>query len=170
MKKFFILSVALFATFFSISKAEAQNRISAPNSFDVIFMSEDFDAVKYSSSYGIATQVSFSDLNFGFSFRMRFNYGFGFVSEAEGTILDLGPQYTLCFTEDFSLAIPLHISMGVLDLGNTEGATISWGFNTTPAFQYEIGPVLVKAGPTFSAPFSGGDTSFGFIAGLGYCF
>lgn len=169
MKKFLILFVALFATFFSISKAEAQNRISAPNSVEAFFMAEDFDHIKYSGSYGVGGSAILTDFNLGFSFRMRFNYGFAPISEAEGLIFDVGPLYTLCFTENFSLAIPLHISLGILGSGGEESST-SWGFNTTPAFQYEIGPVLVKAGPTFSAPFSGGDTSFGFIAGLGYCF
>uniref|UniRef100_UPI004056B8B4 hypothetical protein n=1 Tax=Alistipes sp. TaxID=1872444 RepID=UPI004056B8B4 len=166
MKKILLFSVALFATLFSVSKAEAQDRISAPASIDLIFMSEDFDAVKYSSSYGLAMQAPLTDFNLGLSFRMRFNYGFGIIDEAEGLTFDLGPQYTLCFTEHFSLAIPLHISLGLL---GTDHTTV-WGFNTSPAFQVELGPVLVKAGPTFSAAFKGGGTSFGFIAGLGYCF
>lgn len=169
MKKIVLIGIALFATLFSIQKTEAQNKLEAPNYFEAFFMAESFDAVKYSGSYGIGVQATPTDFNLGFSFRMRFNYGLGPSSSAEGLVFDLGPQYTLCFTENFHLNIPIHVSLGLLGAGsvNVEQKT-AWGFNTTPALQYQIGRVLLKAGPTFSLPFSGGDGSFGFIAGLGF--
>ncbi|MBE6195538.1 MAG: hypothetical protein E7137_00400 [Rikenellaceae bacterium] len=169
MKKFLFLSTIVLATIFSGQKAEAQNKLEAPTYVEAFYFAGDFEEAKYSGSYGFGFQAS-SNINLGFSFRMRFNYGLGIVSAAEGLTFDLGPQYTLCFTENFHLNIPLHVSIGLLGAGSTGEQTTVWGFNATPALQYKIGRVLLKAGPTVALSFSGGDPSFGFIAGLGFAF
>lgn len=170
MKKLLFLSIVVFATIFSAQKAEAQNKLEAPSYIEAFYFAGDFNEAKYSGSYGFGFQANISDFNLGFSYRMRFNYGLGFISAAEGLTFDLGPQYTLCFTENFHLNIPLYVSMSLLGgIGGEEEQT-AWGFNATPALQYHIGKVILKAGPTVSLSFNGGDPSYGFIAGLGFGF
>ncbi len=168
MKKILFLSTIVLATIFSGQKAAAQNKLEAPSYVEAFYFAGDFEEAKYSGSYGFGFQAS-SNINLGLSFRARFNYGLGIVSAAEGLTFDLGPQYTLCFTKNFHLNIPVHVSFSMLG-GIGEEEKTDWGFNATPALQYQIGRVLLKAGPTVALSFSGGDPSYGFIAGLGFGF
>lgn len=165
MKKVFLSSlVAILATLFAMP-VMAQ-KIQGPTYIEAYYSAASFKEPKYSGTYGIGMQVN-SPINLGMSFRARMNYG---IMEEGYFIMDLGPQYTLCFTKNFQLHIPAHISIGIPPVRYEYSGDTVWAFNMTPAFQYLAGKFIIKAGVTFDVPFKDGDPTFGFITGIGIAF
>ena len=163
MKKLLLKSfVTVVVTLFALPSMA--QKIEGPSYIEAYYSASSFKEPKYSGTYGIGMMVN-TRINLGMSFRARMNYG---IMPGGYFIMDLGPQYTICFTERFHLNIPAHVSMYIPPVsGKYYSPDTLWAFNMTPSFQYMIGKLILKAGVTFDVPFKGGDPTFGFLTGLG---